>query len=126
MAERFGRTAKQLSSYVATNDLNPALLLYRATLLPFCSRSPSELLMGRCIRTKVPQTNEHYVPEWPYLQDFERCDKELKKRKKKYFDRHNQVHSLPDITQMYGLRWQTDLPKDRWYLLVKPQGRTLL
>ena len=95
MAERFVRTAKQLLK--KSNDLNSALLLYHATPLPFCNRSPSELLMGRRIRTKVPQTNEHYVPEWPYLQDFERCDKELKKRQKKDSDRHNQVHLLPDI-----------------------------
>ena len=95
MAERFVRTAKQLLQ--KSNDLTSALLLYRATPLPFCNRSPSELLMGRCIRTKVPQTNEHYLPEWPYLQDFKRCDEELKERQKKDFDRHNQVHSLPDI-----------------------------
>ena len=50
------------------------------------------------MRMKVLQTNEHYIPEWPYLQDFERCDKELKNRQKKDFDRHNQVHSLPDIS----------------------------
>ena len=65
MAERFVCSAKQLIQN--SNDLTLTLLLYRATPLPFCNRSPSELLMERCIRTKVPQTNEHYLPEWPYL-----------------------------------------------------------
>ena len=95
MAERFVCTAKQLLQ--KSKDLNSPLLQYCATPLPFCNHSPSELLMGRCIRTKIPQTNEHYVPEWPFLQDFERCDKELKKRQKKGFDRHIQVQLLPDI-----------------------------
>ena len=62
-----------------------AILLYYAIPSSFCNCSPSELLMGRCIRRKVPQANnEHYVPEWPYLQDFKRCDKEKSKTKEKF------------------------------------------
>ena len=78
MAERFVRTAKQLLKQ--SSDLNLALLIYRATPLPFCNRSPSELLMGKCIRTKLPQTNKHLIPEWSYLEEFKKCDQDLKKR----------------------------------------------
>jgi len=38
-----------------SDDLNVALLNYQATPLPWCNRSPSELLMGRCIRTTLQQ-----------------------------------------------------------------------
>ena len=53
--------------------------------------------MGRCIRTKLPQTNKHLVPKWPYLEEFKRCDQGLKKRQKRDYDRHHQVRQLPDI-----------------------------
>ena len=95
MAERFVRTAKQLLKQ--SSDLNLALLTYRATLLPFCNRSTSELLMGRCIRTKLPQTNKHLIPEWSYLEEFKKCDQDLKKRQKRDYDRHYKVRQLPDI-----------------------------
>jgi len=79
------------------NDLNVALLNYQATSLPWCNRSPSELLMGRRIRTTLPQTNSQLIPQWPYLEEFKKCNKKFKQRQKKDFDHHNRVHKLPDI-----------------------------
>ena len=95
MAERFVHTAKQ--SLRQSSDLDLALLTYRATPLPFCNRSPSELLMGRCIRTKLSQTNKHLVPDWSYLEEFRRCDQGLKKKQKRDYDCHHQVRQLPNI-----------------------------
>ena len=95
MAERFVQTVKRLLKQC--EDLNLALLTYRATPLPWCNRSPAELLMGRCIRTSLPQTDKQLTPQWPYLEKFRKSDQALKMRQKKDFDRHHRVHELPDI-----------------------------
>ena len=55
-----------------------ALLSYRAIPLPWCNLSPAELLMGRCIRTPLPQTNEQLVPTWSYLQKFRQQNRDFK------------------------------------------------
>lgn len=64
-AERAVKTANSLLEHAPDPYL--ALLSYRATLLPWCKRSPAELLMGRCLRTDLPQVKDHYIPDWSYL-----------------------------------------------------------
>ncbi|XP_065902601.1 uncharacterized protein [Dysidea avara] len=95
MVERFVHTVKQLLK--CSEDLNLALLTFRAIPLPWCNRSPAELLMGRCIRTSLLQTDKQLTPQWPYLEEFRKSDQALKKRQKKDFDHHHRVHELPDI-----------------------------
>ena len=97
MAERFVCTTKQLLR--KSSDLNSILMIYHATPLPFCNYSPSQLLLGRNIRTKVPQTNKHLIPKWPYLEEFKWCDQNLKKRQKRDFDCHN--WTSPDNTNVW-------------------------
>ena len=94
-AERMVKTVKQLIS--SSDDPYLALLTYRATPLPWCDLSPSELCMGRKIRTPVPQTNELLVPKWPYLPDFRERHAVYKGHQKKNFDSHHGVRPLPDI-----------------------------
>ena len=67
-AERSVKTAKQLLRN--SPDLFKALLSYRATPLPSCGFSPTELLMGRKIRTDLPQFQTTFIPEWSYLKEF--------------------------------------------------------
>ena len=57
-----------------------ALLSYRATPIPWCLKSPGELLMGRQVRTDVPQTTEHFIPNWHFLEAFKEKDKAYKKK----------------------------------------------
>ena len=71
-AERMVKTAKKLLEY--SEDPHKALLSYRATPLPWCGLSPAELLMGRKIRTDVPQLNSYFVPKWEYLSNFKHLD----------------------------------------------------
>ena len=78
MAERFVQTAKQLLKQ--SSDLDIALLHYEATPLPWCNRSPSELLMGRCVQITVPQISSQLIPQWRYLKDFQTRDLEFKKQ----------------------------------------------
>ena len=46
-----------------------ALLSYRTTPLPWCNFSTTELLMGRQLKTDVPQTKDHYILQWPHLKN---------------------------------------------------------
>ena len=78
--ERSVRTVKQLLKNAQDSYL--ALLSYRATPLPWCDKSPSELLMGRKVRTGIPQTDEHFLPDWSFLSEFRKRDMEYKRKQK--------------------------------------------
>ena len=79
-AERMVKTIKKLLS--SSSDVYMALLSYRSTPLPWCSLSPTELLMGRRIKTDVPQTKELLIPNWPHLANFAEKDKEFKEKQR--------------------------------------------
>lgn len=79
--ERMVRTVKQLLKQSADPYL--ALMSYRATPLPWCDLSPTKLLMGRRIRTSIPQITQQFVPEWSYLQDFRKKDLQLSRNRKR-------------------------------------------
>ena len=67
MVERTVRTVKKLLK--GSSDPYLAFLTYRATPLPWCCRSPGELLMGRKVRTDLPQTTEQFIPDWQFLKE---------------------------------------------------------
>ena len=94
-AERMVKTVKQLLK--ESNDQYLSLLSYRATPLPWCSLSPAELLMGRQIRSDIPQTKEKLTPHWEYLEKFKELNREHKQKQKTNFDRRHQARVLPDI-----------------------------
>jgi len=94
-AERMVKTVKKLLD--STSDMYMALLSYRATPLPWCNLSPAELLMGRRLKTDVPQTTDLLTPNWPYLQDFAEKDRQYKQQQKQNYDKRHRVQSLPDI-----------------------------
>ena len=75
-----------------------SLLSYRATLLPWCGLSPGELLMGKRLRTDVPETKRRLTPNWPYIQGFPEKDKEMKQRQKEMYDRQHRVR-CPNIAR---------------------------
>ena len=71
-AERAVRTLKNLLNEV--KDPYLALMSYRATPLPWCSHSPTQLLMGRRIRTVVPEADGVLNSSWPNLTEFRKAD----------------------------------------------------
>ena len=91
-AEHMVQTVEQLLKQATDPYL--ALLNYRATPLPWCNLSPTELSMGRRVRTLV---DEILVPQWPYIQQFRRQNEHQKNLQKKYFDLRHRVIDLPDI-----------------------------
>ena len=74
-----------------------ALLSYRATPFPWCGLSPAELLMGRCLRTAVPQVDTHLLPSWSYIDTFKQKDQQFKLKQKRNYDRRHRVRELPSI-----------------------------
>lgn len=94
-AKRAVKTVKHLLKNA--DDPFLALLSYRSTPLPWCGMSPAELLMGRKIRTTLPQTTDSLVPQWPYLQEFRSANEEFKRKQKADHDRRHRVQDLPTI-----------------------------
>lgn len=105
-AERMVRRVKHILK--RSKDPYRAMLSYRTTPLPWCNLSPSELLMGRCLRTTLPQTTKHLVPQWPYLSSFRRADQLYKEKTKEDFDRRHRVHDLPEIPDDQDVWVSTD------------------
>ena len=97
LAERMVQTAKCLLS--RSGDPQLALLTYRATPLPWCNLSPAQLLMGRSLRTNVPQVTTHLIPKWSYLEEFREKDKYFKEKQKRDYDRHYRTTEMPDIPE---------------------------
>ena len=97
LTERMVKTVKKLLEHSA--DPYKALLSYRATPLPWCGLSPAELLMGRKIRTDVPQVKDNFIPEWKHLQNFRILDEKYKQTQKENYDRCHGVRTLPLLPQ---------------------------
>ena len=84
-AERAVQTVKRILS--RSEDPFLALMTYRATPLPWCGYSPAQLLMGRNIRTNIPQVTEHLAPELPDFKKFRKDDEKYKKSQKANYDK---------------------------------------
>ena len=78
-------------------DPHLAVLAYRATPLPWCGLSPSELCMGRRLRTTVPQTSQQLTPTWTYLPQFKKANAKQKNKQKANYDRRHRVTEDTDI-----------------------------
>ena len=66
-AERMVKTMKKLEHIT---DPYKSIFSYREKHLPWCGLSPAELLMGRRIKTDIPQVKDNLIPNWEYIQDF--------------------------------------------------------
>ena len=111
-----------------------ALLAYRSTPFPWCNRSPGELLMGRRIRANIPQIKEQLVPEWKFLEEFRRQNKDFKEKQKRDYDRRHRtlpLSPIPDETDVWITSGTQPVPgrvvlpanTPRSYLIDTPSGR---
>jgi len=97
LAERMAKTVKKLLEYPA--DPYKVILSYRATPFPWCGLSPAELLMGRKIRTDVPQQKDKLITNWEHIQNFRTLDEKYKQTQKENYNRYHGVRALPPLPE---------------------------
>ena len=95
-AERAVGTVKRLLQ--KNEDPYLALLAYRTTPLR-CGFSPSQLLMGRNLRTTVPTTRAHRTPIVVDAEELRKKERDLRERQKQDFDRHHGARKLPALKE---------------------------
>jgi len=93
-AERAVKTVKGLLK--KEGDPYLALLSYRATPLQI-GYSPSELLMGRKLRTTVPTIQEQLIPRVPDSTLVRKRDKQQKQRQERTFNMRHGARELPEL-----------------------------
>ena len=99
-------------------------MVYRATPFPWCGRSPAELLMGRLLRTDLPQSKSQLIPQWPYLKwpylkSFQQQEQKFKGQQEiKYNERHC-TRSLPPISNDEHV-WVKTYPEQQSGTVMKP------
>ena len=94
-AERMVQTAKKLIRRSPNHQL--ALLSYRSTPLSWCNLSPAQLLMGRSLRSTVPQSDHHLIPTWDYLSNFRKTEAKYRKEQKRNYDNRYKTRELPTL-----------------------------
>ena len=72
-------------------------MAYRATPMPWCGVSLSEMSMGRRIRTTLLQTVTQLVPKWPYLPDVHQKEQSFKQKQEEFNEQRHQVRDLPTL-----------------------------
>ena len=93
--ERMVQTMKRMIQ--KSQDPYLAIMSYRATPHPWCRMSPTELLMGRRMRTTIPQSKELLTPKWSYLPKFQESNKKFKESQKRNFDKRHRVKDQGDL-----------------------------
>nr|XP_039271229.1 uncharacterized protein K02A2.6-like [Styela clava] len=93
-AERAVQTVKNLLK--RTKDLYMALLNYRSTALKN-GYSPSELLMGRKLRTKLPVYSSELIPKWPNMDELQNKELGDKMKQKMHFDKRHRAQNMEKL-----------------------------
>ena len=116
-----------------------ALMVYRATPIPATGVSPSQLIMGRPIRTTIPTLSRNLLPGWPDLPTVREADKKSKERYSHAYNKRHGVKSLSDMEPGQTVRVKTDDQKKwssvgvvsgygstpRSYIVDTPEGKKM-
>lgn len=107
-AERAVQTAKRI---MAQPDPYLALMAYRATPVDVTGHTPSQLIMGRQIRSRLPTSKAYLAPKWPDMASVARRAGEAKYRSTVNHDRRHGARPLPTLSPGDVVR--TRLPGER-------------
>ena len=119
-AERAVRTIKELLSknQCPNGDMYLALLAYRST--PIANGySPSELLMGRKLRTTLPILPQQLQPKLPNTLKLHKKETQIREKQKHNYDRCHKVVKLPPL-QKGNRVWLPNMGKRGTFM--KQQG----
>lgn len=105
-----------------SEDPYKALLAYRTSPLKN-GYSPSELLMGRRLRTTMSSTTEQLRPRLPDLAAVQTFEKAEREKQKKYFDRRLGVRELPGLEEEADV-WIVDLKRTGTVTVEDPTPRS--
>ena len=123
-ADRAVRTLKEIMK--KNENLNLALLTQRTTPLSN-GLSPSQLLMGRRLRTRLPAIASTLQPGVPdqYLRKAKEREDEQRESQQRHFNRRHRAKELPVLQPGYDV-WVRD--QDRYGTIVEraPQPRSYL
>ena len=101
--------------------------------MPWCGLSPSELCMGRRIRTTIPLVMKQLIPSWSYLPEFKKDNRKFKEKQKEDFDhRHGdkEQSEIPNGSEVVVTTDQQNVPgrvlqpacTPRSYIVETPSG----
>ncbi len=93
-AERAVKTVKTL--LLKNHDPHRALLAYRVTPL-LQGPSPAEMLMGRKLRSPLPQAKSQFKPRWPNRRAFKEKNERLKITQTLNFNRRHKATARPEL-----------------------------
>lgn len=93
-AERAVATVKGL--WKGGGEKIKALLTYRATPLEN-GYSPAQLLMGRQLRTTMPQLPVHLRPHWPNIKAVQASEERAKENQRRTYNRRHRARLLPTL-----------------------------
>ena len=91
-----------------------ALMVYRATPIPATGVSPSQLIMGRQIRTTIPTLSRNLLPAWPDSSTVREADKKMKGRYSNAYNRKHGVRPLSGLKSGQTVRVKHDGQKSSW------------
>lgn len=72
-------------------------MAYRAIPLEH-GYSPAQLLMGRNLRTSLPQSSSQLTPKWPDLEAFRRKDEEGMRKQATHYNLPHRSRTLQELT----------------------------
>ncbi len=107
-AERAVQTAKKM---LVQKDPWLALMIYRDTPISATGASPSQLMMGRHLRTSLPVPSSTLEPSWPDRDTILAKDQQYKSHTARYHDQRRGVQPLPPLQPADPVLIKTDNEK---------------
>lgn len=94
---------------------------------------PAELLMGRQLKTDVPQVKAHYVPKWPHIENLKEVHQKYRDSQSKHYNRCHRTRALPALPEDTAVWVQNEHSQDpgnivrpastpRSYIVSTPRG----
>ena len=110
-AEAAVKTVKSL--WRKNENKNKALLDYRATPIPGIALSPSQLCVGRTLRTTLPMATGLLKPETYNAQEIKRSFQKAKNKQKYHYERHG-TRELPPLKPGDHVRVKPEHGSKEW------------